>query len=60
MRKSIRKTVHQDTLCEDLQATKKYEVICKGYGDYRTDVKDECKIRMENGMVMDTSSITVS
>jgi hypothetical protein len=49
MRKSRRKIVHQDTLCEDLQATKKYEVICKGYGDDRTDVKDECKIRMENG-----------
>ena len=29
-------------MCDDPQTTKKYEDICKGYGDYE-DVKDECK-----------------
>lgn len=30
-------------MCDDPQTTKKYEDICKGYGDYFEDVKDECK-----------------
>ena len=30
-------------MCDDPQTTKKYEDICKWYGDYFEDVKDECK-----------------
>jgi hypothetical protein len=30
-----------DSLCDDPQATKKYGEICKGYGNYYKDLKDE-------------------
>jgi hypothetical protein len=42
-KKYKKKIDRQSVLCDDPQTTKKYEDICKGYGDYFEDVKDECK-----------------
>jgi hypothetical protein len=38
---------HQSVFCDDPLATKKYEDICKVYGDYHKDVKDDGKDKNE-------------
>ena len=43
-REKYNENIHrQGALCDDPQAIKKYGEICKGYGNYLEDVKDECK-----------------
>jgi hypothetical protein len=37
------KIYHQDALCDDPQAVKKYGEVCKGYGNSFEDAKEECK-----------------
>ena len=45
----------QGALCDDPQSIKKYGNICKGHGNYLDDVKDECKEREENGIMVNAN-----